>query len=190
MSENPQPKTFLLPSNFLSYLPLLNETEIRIYLELLGHPENEGAYRSMRPLGLAKELVVGLKTINRALKRLERLELIHRWPSSNSYSIGRIQIHYPGKEKEQAVSSTAAPKNRHFETPPSDIQARHDLLVQDIGRNLGDFGNLSLYRALCRIYTETAIRQALSEVRQTPDSQIKKSRTALFLYLLKKHAKS
>lgn len=71
-----------------------------------------------------------------------------------------------------------------------DIQARRDLLVQDIGLALGDFGDLPLYRALCRIYTETAIRQALSEVRQTPDSQIKKSRTALFLYLLKKHAKS
>lgn len=70
-----------------------------------------------------------------------------------------------------------------------DFQAKRDLLVQDIGRILGDFGNLPLYRNLCRIYSEPAIRQALSEVRQTPNAQIKKSKTAFFLYLLKKHAK-
>jgi|GEM_PF-4493708 len=189
MSEEPLFKSFLLPANFLSYLPVLNETEIRIYLELLSQTDSVETSHSVRPLGLAKELGVGLKTINRALRRLERLGLISRWPSRNNYTVCRIQIRYPGKEKEQTAGSTAIPRNGHFEAPLPDIQARRDLLVQDIGRTLGDFGNLSFYRALCRIYTEPAIRQALSEVRQTPDSQIKKSKTALFLYLLKKHAK-
>ena len=188
MSEAPNDKTFRLPANFFSYLPVLNETEIRIYLEFLSQTDSVETTRSLRPWGLAKELGVGLKTINRALKRLERLGLISRWPTKNNYIASRIQIRYPGKEKEQAAGSTAVPRNGHFEAPLPDIQARRDLLVQDIGRTLGDFGNLSLYRALCRIYTEPAIRQALSEVRQTPDSQIKKSKTALFLYLLKKHA--
>lgn len=189
MSETPDTKPFLLPANFLSYLPVLNETEIRIYLVLLSQSDSDDRNHPMRSLGLAKELGVGFKTINRALKRLERLGLISRWPTKNNYIASRIQIRYPGKEKEQAAGSTAVPRIGQLEVPSPDIQARRDLLIQDIGRILGDFGNLSLYRALCRIYTEPAIRQALSEVRQTPDSQIKKSKTALFLYLLKKHAK-
>jgi len=65
-----------------------------------------------------------------------------------------------------------------------------DLLVLEVAEGLGEKHRLPLYRRICRKFDESIIRQALSEVRSIPDEKIKKSRAALFVYLVRKYADS
>jgi len=67
-------------------------------------------------------------------------------------------------------------------------KTRNELLAQDLVRELNDYKNLPLYLYYCRKYPEPLIRKALGEVKETPPERIKKSKAALFIYLIKKYA--
>jgi len=62
-------------------------------------------------------------------------------------------------------------------------------LAVDIARALEDQENLALYISYCRRYPLPLLRTVLAEVRQIPSGKIKKSRGALFNYLVQKYAK-
>ena len=66
-------------------------------------------------------------------------------------------------------------------------KTRTEILATDIAAALKDQDHLYRYLALANRYPEHVLRQLLSEAKQVPDSRIKKSRAALFNYLLKKH---
>ena len=55
-------------------------------------------------------------------------------------------------------------------------------------RALGDTANAEAFEAALRDYPDILIRKALASALAVPDAQIRRSRTALFLYLLKRHA--
>ena len=65
---------------------------------------------------------------------------------------------------------------------------REELLASDITKALNDSANMALYLSYARKYPESYLRQILSEVKQTPAHKIKKSRGALFMYLVHLHA--
>jgi biotin operon repressor len=65
---------------------------------------------------------------------------------------------------------------------------REELLASDITKALNDPGNMTLYLSYAHKYPESYLRQILSEVKQTPVHKIKKSRGALFMYLVHLHA--
>jgi DNA-binding transcriptional MocR family regulator len=65
---------------------------------------------------------------------------------------------------------------------------RLELLAYDITKALNDPGNMALYLSYARKYPESYLRQILSEVKLTPAHKIKKSRSALFMYLVHLHA--
>lgn len=67
---------------------------------------------------------------------------------------------------------------------------REELLALDIAESLSDQERLSLYLSYAYTYTESFLREILAEVSQTPSKNIKKSRGALFLFLVKKNAKT
>lgn len=69
-------------------------------------------------------------------------------------------------------------------------KTRQELLAQDLAKELNDYKNLPLYLYHCRKYPEPLIRKALGEVKETPPERIKKSKAALFNYLVKKYAQS
>lgn len=62
--------------------------------------------------------------------------------------------------------------------------SQHDMLAQDLAEELGDLNHLNLYRKYVLQYSESFLRRILSEVKQTPIHKIKKSRGALFTYLI------
>jgi len=62
-------------------------------------------------------------------------------------------------------------------------------LAMDIARALEDQENLALYISYCRRYPLPLLRRVLDEVRQIPSEKIKRSRGALFNYLVQKYAK-
>jgi len=67
-------------------------------------------------------------------------------------------------------------------------KTRKELLAQDLARELNDYGNLPLYLYYCRKYPESLIRRVLGEVKEARPERIKKSKAALFNYLVKKYA--
>ena len=68
-------------------------------------------------------------------------------------------------------------------------QTKEELLALDIAETLGDGRNPRKYLHYTNQYAESLLREALSQVRQTPKEKIKKSRVALFIYLINHYAK-
>jgi len=66
---------------------------------------------------------------------------------------------------------------------------KKDLLALDTAKALGDVKNLGLYISYCRKYPEDLIRRTLGIVKEFPPHKIRKSRGALFNYLIQKHGK-
>lgn len=80
------------------------------------------------------------------------------------------------------------------ETPPAKalkpgevVNVEQQRLAQQIAQEFEDEGNLGYYEDLCERHPEYLINRAFSEVRKVPQSKIKKSRGALFTYLVKKY---
>ena len=62
-------------------------------------------------------------------------------------------------------------------------------LAYELADELEDQKGLPFYITLIQKYPEFLLRQILSEVKAVPDEKIRKSRAALFNYLVQKHAK-
>lgn len=68
-------------------------------------------------------------------------------------------------------------------------KTKADHLALKIARTFKEEHKLPLYRVCCENFDEETVKRAFAEVMAVPDDKIKKSRTALFAYLLKKYAK-
>ena len=68
-------------------------------------------------------------------------------------------------------------------------KTRKELLASDLARGLNDSKSLPFYLSVVRQYPEPLLMKLLGEVREIPSEKIKKSRAALFNYLLKQYAK-
>lgn len=62
--------------------------------------------------------------------------------------------------------------------------SKKELLAQDLVEGLGDSDHLAKYLAYAERYTEEFLRRVLAETKLTPESRIRKSRAALFSYLV------
>lgn len=78
--------------------------------------------------------------------------------------------------REGATSRTMeAPRQRFF-------------TAAKLQQSLGDSANAEAFEAAIREHPDTLIRSALAGTLAVPDGQIRRSRTALFFFLLKRHA--
>lgn len=69
---------------------------------------------------------------------------------------------------------------------PNPQQAnRQETLARAIAEAFDDEGKLSLYATYCRKYPLPLIYRAFSEARSVPREKIRKSRAAIFFYLVK-----
>ncbi|GAF91316.1 unnamed protein product [marine sediment metagenome] len=66
---------------------------------------------------------------------------------------------------------------------------RKELLASDLAKGLNDSKSLPFYLSVVRQYPEPLLMKLLGEVREIPSENIKKSRAALFNYLLQQYAK-
>ena len=75
---------------------------------------------------------------------------------------------------------------------PGGVQAEKParfFTVPKVQRALGESGNEETIQAALGLYPDSVIQRALVGTLAVPESQIRRSRTALFIYLLKRHAK-
>ena len=66
---------------------------------------------------------------------------------------------------------------------------QEEVLARELSMGLEDMINLKYYQSITKKYPERVLRDIYNHVRQIPQSQIKKSKGALFNYLLQKHGK-
>jgi hypothetical protein len=62
--------------------------------------------------------------------------------------------------------------------------------VAKLQRALGEPGNEEALQAALNLNSDDVVRRALAGTLAVPETQIRRSRTALFIYLLKRHAQS
>ena len=84
---------------------------------------------------------------------------------------------------------------KKFSLPETDSERgehepRLELLAQDLAAGLDDRDQLPRYLKYARQFPEPLLRRLLSETQATPARQIKRSKAALFEYLLKQHVLS
>jgi DNA replication protein DnaD len=68
-------------------------------------------------------------------------------------------------------------------------KTREELLALDMAQAVNDLKSLPLYLKYAQALPESLIRETLSWIKQVPDKNIKRSRAALFNFIIKKHAK-
>lgn len=76
-----------------------------------------------------------------------------------------------------------------FEPNPKLLPGQ-ELLAIDISQGLRDIDNKFYYLRLVQKYPEAVVRRALKQTLEVPTFKIRKSRKALFLYLLRKYAEN
>lgn len=67
---------------------------------------------------------------------------------------------------------------------------KEELLARDLAAGLDDEANLRFYLSVCRRYPGEFLRKIYGRVKEVPLNKIKKSRGALFNYLIQKHEKN
>lgn len=66
---------------------------------------------------------------------------------------------------------------------------KEELLARDLAEGLNDKENLNFYLWASRKYPEGLLRKTYSQVKQVPEKKIRKSKGALFNYLIQKYEK-
>jgi len=64
-----------------------------------------------------------------------------------------------------------------------------DELAEAIAEEFDDTEHLAIYKVYCRNFPEAVIRKAHKDALSVPPDRVKRSRLALFIYLVKKYAK-
>jgi len=67
-------------------------------------------------------------------------------------------------------------------------KTREELLALDLAKGLNDRKSFPFYLTVARQYPEQLLRKLLGEVKEIPPEKLKKSRAALFNFLLKQYA--
>lgn len=68
------------------------------------------------------------------------------------------------------------------------LTTKRDYLAQLIAQTFNVEADIKRYQNVCRKYALRVVWRAFAEAKSVPASQIKKSRPALFFYLLKKYS--
>ncbi len=157
---------------------------------------------------IAAHLNCSRATVNRAIKKLVKCGLIFVQSDKNNrhvYSLLEVECTKSATELSHERNSTVKKedtnntKEQELENhtfvrmqkklPPSlSVTTREELLAQDIADLLHDHENPRDYLSFANKYPEAFLRKILSEVKRTPDRKIRKSRKALFLYLVNYYA--
>lgn len=176
--------------------------------------KNQSCFPSQRYI--AESLGYSRTSINRALKLLKKNDLIRIEKRSRYHCVYQL-LKVRCKVSETQMSSRGnsdvtqgdsnnnkltrninniVMKHRNFLDSSRNTfkrfrpRNREQLLALDLAEVLNDHKNLPLYLSYSKRYPEFFLRKVLGEVKEVPAEKIKKSRGALFNYLVKKYAQN
>ena len=97
---------------------------------------------------------------------------------NNKYKLNNVR-------NDRNVHSQLVDKKSEQHNQNSKTQSPKASMAFHISKSLNDEKNLGLYLSYCEKYPDHVIFRAFTQVKDTPDSKIKKNRGALFTYLVK-----
>ena len=139
---------------------------IWLYLDLLARLPAGAETLEMEPAVIGKEMGLPEPTVRSWLGHLRRAGYL-----AAERLNGKVRITIT---KGFVPEEPATPKERFF-------------TVAKLQRMLKDKLNVEAFEAALKLYPDPVIRRALAGALAPPEEQIRRSRTALFLYLLKRH---
>jgi hypothetical protein len=133
-----------------------------LYLALLAR--SDGGEFDIDPTAFAAEMGIAEGRLRSWLGHLKKGGYIE---ATRLNGLIRVRVKH-------AASEPQAPESRFF-------------TVARLQKALKDQGNTEAFEAALRLYKDPVIRSALAGALAPPAEEIRRSRTALFLYLLKRH---
>lgn len=175
--------------------------------------ENQSCYPSQKYI--ADRLGCSRWSVNQAVKKLRESRLIgcakavgrsntyHLLPvpmsSDHTGGVGSEPINVcetedtnDNKEQDKDNNIVVSDLKTHNTTKEpngeTETGSRQELLANDLAEALNDRSHYTIYLSYAKQYSESFLRRVLAETKMTPDKKIKKSRAALFNYLVYHYA--
>ena len=162
--------------------------------------------------GIAQLLGLSRRTVMRKINLIKQLGLIQSGQIGNNHVYSLLKIksgvtnETKGCDKGDTPPVTSGSTNDKYITrikndnidnkfiPKSEFtfkkfkpETREQLLAIDLATALDDQDGFPLYLSYARKYPESLLRRVLGDVKEIPINKIKKTRGALFNYLIQKH---
>jgi len=167
--------------------------------------KNQSCYPSQNYI--ARNLGCSRSSISRAIKTLIKHGLVKVTEGANRhrvYQLLEVSDCIPASGVSHRCNPDVAPEdpNKNIRTRTNnnavvsisgkrlsreEQTARESLLASDMAEALDDRKNIKKYLCYARTYPEIILRGFLSQVRQMPNDKIRKSRAALFSFLLRQY---
>ncbi len=142
-----------------------------LYLDLLARLPAGADTFEVEPAAIGREMGLPEGTVRSWLGHLRKSGYLEAVRLNGKT---RVTIKHHSPPEPSAV--TTAPPTRFF-------------TVAKLQRALGEKGNEEALQAVLNLHGDDVVKRALAGTLAVPETQIRRSRTALFIYLLKRHAK-
>jgi len=173
--SSPQPITLTLDRRILEHPRAYHLRRMRaglwLYLDLLARrPAGSEAFE-VEPAAIGRDMGLPEGTIRSWLGHLRKARYLNAVRLNGSTRVTMKRFATP-----ETPDSVATAQPERFFT------------VSKLQRALAEPGNDETLQAALSLYPDTVIKRALAGTLAVPETQIRRSRTALFIYLLKRHA--
>ena len=176
--SSPQPITLSLDRRILEHPRAYHLRRMRagiwLYLDLLARlPAGAEAFE-VEPAAIGRDMGLPEGTIRSWLGHLRKSGYVEsvRLNGVVRVTVKRVEIPTPVVQK------------------PTDSRPTRFFTVAKIQRALGEASDENALQAVLNLHSDDAIKRALAGTLAVPETQIRRSRTALFIYLLKRYAQS
>lgn len=172
--SSPQPITLSLDRRILEHPRAYHLRRMRaglwLYLDLLARLPAGAETFEVEPAAIGREMGLPEGTVRSWLGHLRRAGYLDAVRLN-----GKVRVTIKRPEAPEPRPSVEAAPTRFF-------------TVAKIQRALGEPGNEEALQATLNLHPDSAIKRALAGTLAVPETEIRRSRTALFIYLLKRHA--
>ena len=159
--------------------------------------ENQSCYPSQKYI--ADHLGCSRATVNRAIQNLadHKLIAIEKKNKIHHRYFLLLTERFTGDTQvlhgcNQPVSKVDTNKTNKQEINNNIVVSvtKENMLAEEIANTLNEHEHIKTYQHYAQIYPEAFLRKILAEIKLTPLHKIKKSRHALFIYLIRYYAQS
>ena len=175
--SSPEPITLTLDRRILEHPRAYHLRRMRaglwLYLDLLARLPAGAETFEVEPAAIGRDMGLPEGTIRSWLGHLRKAGYLDAVRLNGKVRVTMKRVDAP----EPPSEPTASPAPSRFFT------------VAKLQRALGEPGNDEALQAALGLYSDAIVRRALAGTLAVPETQIRRSRTALFIYLLKRHAK-
>jgi DNA-binding transcriptional MocR family regulator len=188
---------FWISKSILQNYPVhVGFSAVSVYLILASMAdEKQSCFPSQKYI--ADHLGCSRATVNRAIQKLTTHKLIAIEKKDRTHNryfllhVGSIKSETRLLHRRNSLVSnidTNKTNQQEIYNNPADHIKKSDFFAHEIADLLNDHGNIKTYLLYTQKYPEEFLRKIVAEVKLTPLHKIKRSRRALFIYLIRYYA--